>query len=134
MYLNRRVFVMIFCRSGLWLVFYMYWFVCLSSLCHQQAKFCDYGSFWTSKLCFRPHCEMFRVKFSVSAIASHYENTPIEIYRKFLLQTLKIFRQKISDIFHISAHRSLSKCSLLHVRARLGRFDRRKLVFAKKPV
>ena len=33
----------------------------------------------------------------------HYENTPIQIYRKFHLQKLKIFRQKESDIFHISA-------------------------------
>ena len=32
----------------------------------------------------------------------HYENTPIQIYRKFHLQKLKIFRQKESDIFHIS--------------------------------
>ena len=31
----------------------------------------------------------------------HYENTPIQIYRKFHLQKLKIM--KISDIFHISA-------------------------------
>ena len=34
---------------------------------------------------------------------SHYENTPIQIYRKFRLQKLKSFRQKNSDIFHISA-------------------------------
>ena len=33
----------------------------------------------------------------------HYENTPIQIYRKFYLQKLKIFRLKNSDIFHISA-------------------------------
>ena len=33
----------------------------------------------------------------------HYENTPIQIYRKFHLQKLKIFRYKNSDIFHISA-------------------------------
>ena len=33
----------------------------------------------------------------------HYENTPIQIYRKFHLQKLKIFRLKNSDIFHISA-------------------------------
>ena len=34
---------------------------------------------------------------------THYENTPIQIYRKFHLQKLKIFREKYSDIFHISA-------------------------------
>ena len=32
----------------------------------------------------------------------HYENSPIQIYRKFDLQKLKIFRWK-TDIFHISA-------------------------------
>ena len=32
---------------------------------------------------------------------THY--TPIQIYRKFHLQKLKIFRYKNSDIFHISA-------------------------------
>ena len=36
-------------------------------------------------------------------LGNHYENMPIQIYRKFHLQKLKIFRQKISDIFHISA-------------------------------
>ena len=33
----------------------------------------------------------------------HYENTPIQIYRKFLLQKFKIFRYKNCVIFHISA-------------------------------
>ena len=33
----------------------------------------------------------------------HYENTPIQIYRKFHLQKLKISRWINSDIFHISA-------------------------------
>ena len=33
----------------------------------------------------------------------HYENTPIQIYRKFHLQKLKVFRLKNSVIFHISA-------------------------------
>ena len=33
----------------------------------------------------------------------HYENTPIQIYRKFHLQKLKIFRQKNADSFNISA-------------------------------
>ena len=31
---------------------------------------------------------------------SYYENTPIQIYRKFHLQKPKIFRLKKSDIFH----------------------------------
>ena len=38
-----------------------------------------------------------------AGIEHHYENTPIQIYRKFYLQKLKIFRLKNSDIFHISA-------------------------------
>ena len=33
----------------------------------------------------------------------HYENTPIQTYRKFHLQKLKFFRYKNSDIVHISA-------------------------------
>ena len=33
----------------------------------------------------------------------HYKNTPVQIYRKFQLQKLKIFEIKNSDIFHISA-------------------------------
>ena len=33
----------------------------------------------------------------------HYENTPVQIYRKFHLQKLKTFLDKIFDIFHISA-------------------------------
>ena len=34
----------------------------------------------------------------------HYENTPIQICRKFHLQKLKKFQIKNSDIFHIFAH------------------------------
>ena len=33
----------------------------------------------------------------------HYENMPIQIYWKFYYQKMKIFREKTSDIFHISA-------------------------------
>ena len=33
----------------------------------------------------------------------HYENTPIQIYKKFHLQKLKIFRWKTLIFFHISA-------------------------------
>ena len=32
----------------------------------------------------------------------HYENTPIQIYRKFHLQKLKFFRYKNADNFYIS--------------------------------
>ena len=39
----------------------------------------------------------------IKVVGYHYENTPIQIYRKFHLQKLKIFRYKNSDIFHISA-------------------------------
>ena len=34
-------------------------------------------------------------------LVKHYENTPIQIYRKFHLQKLKIFRLKNSDFFFI---------------------------------
>ena len=34
---------------------------------------------------------------------SHYENTPIQICRKFHLKKLKNFQMKNSEIFHISA-------------------------------
>ena len=36
-------------------------------------------------------------------MADHYENTPIQIYRKFHLQKLKNIEIKNSDIFHISS-------------------------------
>ena len=35
--------------------------------------------------------------------STHYENTPIQIYRHFHLLKLKIFIYKNSDIFHMSA-------------------------------
>ena len=37
-------------------------------------------------------------------LLSHYENTPIQKYRKFRLQKTENFRVNNSDIFHISAH------------------------------
>ena len=37
--------------------------------------------------------------FVIAKDAKHYENMPIQIYRKFHLQKLKIFRQKSADIF-----------------------------------
>ena len=43
------------------------------------------------------------VFFNGAISPTHYENTPIQMYRKFHLQKLKIFRYKNSDIFHISA-------------------------------
>ena len=36
-------------------------------------------------------------------MASHYENTPIQIYRKFHVQKTEIFQVRKSDIFPISA-------------------------------
>ena len=36
-------------------------------------------------------------------VFNHYENTPIQIYRKFHLQKLNFFKVKKTDIFHISA-------------------------------
>ena len=36
-------------------------------------------------------------------VGVHYENTPIQIYRKFHLQKTENFQIKISAIFHISA-------------------------------
>ena len=43
----------------------------------------------------------------------HYENTPIQIYRKFHLQKTEIFQVKNSDFFfHISAQNIDCGCSL----------------------
>ena len=36
-------------------------------------------------------------------MGNHYENTPIQIYRKFHLQKTENIHIKIFDIFHISA-------------------------------
>ena len=36
-------------------------------------------------------------------VRRHYENTPIQIYWKFLHKKMKSFKMKNSDIFHISA-------------------------------
>ena len=36
-------------------------------------------------------------------LSSHYENTPIQIYRKFHLQKTESFQMKISATFNISA-------------------------------
>ena len=48
-------------------------------------------------------CPNVMISGSIVVTLLHYENTPIQIYRKFHLQKLIIFRQKNSDIFHISA-------------------------------
>ena len=45
----------------------------------------------------------------------HYENMPIQIYRKFHLQKLKIFKYKNSDIFQISAQNIDCRYSLERV-------------------
>ena len=41
--------------------------------------------------------------YLLSRYSMHYENMPIQIYRKFHLQKHGIFRIKKNDIFHISA-------------------------------
>ena len=51
----------------------------------------------------RPHRVGNILSWRLSMEYFHYENTPIQIYRKLHLQKLKIFRLKNSDIFHISA-------------------------------
>ena len=43
------------------------------------------------------------INFYWIARRPHYENMPIQIYRKFYHQKMEIFRKKKSDIFHISA-------------------------------
>ena len=43
------------------------------------------------------------VRATESPLVYHYENTPIQIYRKFRLQKTEDFQIKNSDIFHISA-------------------------------
>ena len=49
------------------------------------------------------HMIMMMHQYAIVVATNHYENTPIQIYSKFHLQKLKIFRWKNSDIFHISA-------------------------------
>ena len=53
------------------------------------------------------HChykvDFLRLLYNQLSGTSHYENTPTKIYRKFHLQKLKIFTEKNSDIFLISA-------------------------------
>ena len=41
--------------------------------------------------------------YTFSHTIQHYENTPIQIYRKFYLQNLIFLKNKIPDIFLISA-------------------------------
>ena len=45
----------------------------------------------------------FSVYFHNGVNIQHYENMPIQIYRRFHLQKLKNFQKKTPDIFHISA-------------------------------
>ena len=42
-------------------------------------------------------------RLRMSVPDKHYENMPIQIYRRFHLQKLKNFQIKTPDIFHISA-------------------------------
>ena len=50
-----------------------------------------------------PHGTLVSMLSVVVAVYIHYENMPIQIYRKFHIQKLKMFRQKNSDILHIFA-------------------------------
>ena len=47
--------------------------------------------------------QVFVFQVSRTIAPDRYENTPIQIYRKFHLQKLKFFQIKNSDIFHIAA-------------------------------
>ena len=49
------------------------------------------------------HCVYKYLPHRSACKVSLYKNTPVQIYRKFHLEKLKIFRYKNSDIFHISA-------------------------------
>ena len=49
---------------------------------------------------YKYHC---RLITELTTLAVHYENTPIQIYRKFHLQKIEKNSYKNSDIFHISA-------------------------------
>ena len=49
---------------------------------------------------------------------SYYENTPLQIYRKFHLQKTENFQIKKNDIFHISAQKHRL---WVHVRTALTR-------------
>ena len=57
---------------------------------------------------------------TLSLSLCHYENTPIQIYRKFHLQKLKFFQIKNSDIFHISTQNIDCGYSLEPPRSRRG--------------
>ena len=50
---------------------------------------------------------------SLCPLPNHYENTPIQIKRKFHLQKNENFQIKNSDIFHISAQNIRTKCNIL---------------------
>ena len=45
--------------------------------------------------CFNVHFTNIKSNISLHFLYNHYENTPIQIYRNFHLQKLKIFRRKI---------------------------------------
>ena len=48
-------------------------------------------------------CSHFFFSKNTCELDNHYENTPIQIYRKFHFQKTENFQIKNSDIFHISA-------------------------------
>ena len=47
--------------------------------------------------------DLLNMRAFLITMSTHYENTLIQIYRKFHLQKLKIFRYKTLIFFHISA-------------------------------
>ena len=51
----------------------------------------NYYSDWTQKHVEHPWNKIFKI-CEKQQLGTHYENTPIQIYRKFHLQKLKIFR------------------------------------------
>ena len=51
-------------------------------------------------------CLFFFVSFSKRVLEFHYENTPIQIYRKFHLQKLKLSDKKKTLIFFLFLHKT----------------------------
>ena len=74
-----------------------------------------------------------KIGASVKLRIFHYENTPIQIYRKFHLQKLNIFRYKTSDIFHTFAQ-NIDCRYLLEPPRRGGSNEYHNLCFEQKEV
>ena len=51
--------------------------------------------------CFNVHFTNIKSNISLHFLYSHYENTPIQIYRTFHLQKLKIFKRKILSTIYV---------------------------------